>query len=237
MKKQNRIHTFALSMMMTGLSVMPVWAFSGTLDLGQQLDTVTCINHTTGEAVAALPSVDGRFDCSALPRSDGDLIGVVLYGMAGVVDPNPNPTPCIITYQESDPGPGFEPVGQLQLGECATIDGAIDIPSDPQDPSTWDIFGLEAGAPTTVRLTLEPVQGNAQWILAVGDGENIVQDCSGLTCEAQVNAGIVDAIVLGSAPASYRLTVEFLQGSGGSFAASRSTPMLSVGEPYNLGIR
>lgn len=80
MKNQHRIHTFALSMLMTGLSVMPVWAFNGQIDSGF-LETVTCVNHDTGQAVPGTVSGAG-FDCSALPRGEGDRIGVVLVGTA-----------------------------------------------------------------------------------------------------------------------------------------------------------
>jgi hypothetical protein len=133
MKKQNRIHTFALSMMMTGLSVMPVWAFSGQIDSGL-LETVTCINHETGQAAPGTVSGVG-FDCSALPRDPGDRIGVVLVGTSDT------PPPCD-TVQEVEPNNDinqgqFQDLGALEAGGCAAVAAStsVGIGSDPNNPN------------------------------------------------------------------------------------------------------
>lgn len=137
MKKQNRIHTFALSMMMTGLSVMPVWAFSGQIDSGA-LETVTCINHSTGQAAPGTLSGTG-FDCSALPRSDGDAIGVVLLGRASGVPPVAS---CEQPLQEIEPNDDinqgqFQDVGVLEAGGCVAVAASTSVGagSDPNNPN------------------------------------------------------------------------------------------------------
>src|SRR5688572_11394509 len=125
MKKQNRIHTFALSMMMTGLSVMPVWAFSGQIDSGA-LDTVTCINHSTGQAVPGTLSGAG-FDCSALPRSNGDSIGVVLLGSASGGPDEPPVVGCDQPLQEMEPNNDInqaQDLGALEAGGCIAVAGS-----------------------------------------------------------------------------------------------------------------
>jgi hypothetical protein len=137
MKKQNRIHTFALSMMMTGLSVMPVWAFSGQIDSGS-LETVTCINHSTGQSAPGTVSGAG-FDCSALRQGPGDSIGVVLLGRA---NGEPPVVGCEQPLQETEPNDDinqdqFQDLSTLEAGGCIAVAASTSVGagSDPNNPN------------------------------------------------------------------------------------------------------
>ena len=137
MKKQNCLHTFALSMLMTGLSVMPVGAFSGQITSGS-LETVTCINHDTGEAAPGTVSATG-FDCHALPSQPGDFIGVVL---SGTMDGNPPPPPngCEPSQTEMEPNNQMNQAQDLGMvqGDCGiSVTGktAVGYGSDANNPA------------------------------------------------------------------------------------------------------
>lgn len=84
MKMMKRMQTVALSVALTGLSTLPVWAFTGEVDPSAVApDTVTCINYTTNESVPGQLLSSGQFDCSGLDYQQGEHIGVVLSGLAG----------------------------------------------------------------------------------------------------------------------------------------------------------
>lgn len=140
MKKQNRLHTFALSMLMTGLSVMPVGAFSGQITSGS-LETVTCINHDTGEAAPGTVSATG-FDCQALPSQPGDFIGVVLSGTTGGGgNEPPPPVGCEPSQTEMEPNNQMNQAQDLGMvqGDCGisvTGQTAVGYGSDANNPAS-----------------------------------------------------------------------------------------------------
>jgi hypothetical protein len=126
-------------MLMTGLSVMPVWAFSGQIDSGS-LETVTCINHDMGQAAPGTVSATG-FDCRALSSQPGDFIGVVLSGTTGN-EPPPPPDGCEPLQAEVEPNNEMEraqDLGALQ-GDCNSISvtgqTSAGYGSDPDNPAS-----------------------------------------------------------------------------------------------------
>jgi len=185
MKKQNRIHTFALSMMMTGLSVMPVWAFSGQIDSDSQLETVTCINHSTGQAVPGIVS-GARFDCSALPQNLGDSIGVVLLGPGGDLPPPCNGSD--VSIQEVEPNNDINQAQDLGALDCIimvtgeTTAGFIDPDNpDPNADADWYVISLAGAAQPQVEFL--DFEGLLSFSLVDFSTEQDVDvECNGTTC-------------------------------------------------------
>jgi hypothetical protein len=163
MKKQNRLHTFALSMLMTGLSVMPVGAFSGQIDSGV-LETVTCINHDTGEAAPGTVSATG-FDCQALPSQPGEVIGVVLSGTTDGNGPPP-PDGCQPSQTEMEPNNEMNQAQELGMvqGDCrisVTGQTTVGYGSDANNPAPntdvdWYVVDMsQASQPMVAFLNFE----------------------------------------------------------------------------------
>ena len=98
-------------------------------------------NYTTGATVAA-QSIDGRFDCSALPKQQGDAIGTVLFGMAGDgPGGGSGGGSCAQPLQEvesnDDINQGqFQDLGTLQAGGCIAVAASTSAGygSDPNNP-------------------------------------------------------------------------------------------------------
>jgi hypothetical protein len=232
MKKQNRIHTFALSMMMTGLSVMPVWAFSGQIDSGA-LDTVTCINHSTGQAVPGTLSGAG-FDCSALPMSDGDSIGVVLLGRASG-DPVVDPVGCDQPLKEMEPNNNInqgQDLGALEAGGCVTVAGSSSggfgtDPSNPPPNADEDWYVLNIAQASQPIFTLD-VDFFFQ-VIDLDTGEQVEVNCGAEGC---VILGQATRVAVGVAPVeTTAYTLQFSDGSANTGLQSLSKSTRGVGQP------
>ena len=234
MKKQNRIHTFALSMMMTGLSVMPVWAFSGQIDSDSQLETVTCINHSTGQAVPGTVS-GARFDCSALPQNLGDSIGVVLLGPGGETPPCDGDVPI----QEAEPNNDIDQaqdLGALQGGCSITVTGqtTVGIGPDPNNPNPgadFDWYTINTSGASQPVFSLPGFNGN--WFFAVVDLDTDQQldvQCSDAGCVILGQPSRIALLLLTEEAAAY--TLQFSDGAtnAGLQSLSRSTYGRQMGQ-------
>src|SRR5690606_10385451 len=128
-----RVRHLALSVVVSGLVALP--AIAQTLSF----DAVTCLNHSTGQAVVgSLQS--GGIDCSGLQTQPGDPVGVVLSGVADGSGGGGGSTSCNpsqpISEQEPNDWPEVNEVGDLSGGGCVTISGNIHTGYDnPQQPN------------------------------------------------------------------------------------------------------
>lgn len=176
MKKLNRMHTFALSVAMTGLSMMPAWAFSGQIDSGL-LETVTCINYDTGQAVPGTAGVGG-FDCSALPKGLEDRIGVVLVGTS-----EENSGSCN-TVQEVEPNNDinqgqFQDLGMLEAGGCvavkaSTTAGYGDDPNNPDPNADVDWYVIDTSRTAQPMFSFRDFEGSALYgVFDVDTGDRL----------------------------------------------------------------
>lgn len=224
MKKQNRIHTFALSMMMTGLSVMPVWAFSGQIDSGS-LDTVTCINHSTGQAVPGTVSAVG-FDCSALPRSDGDSIGVVLLGRTSGAPPVVG---CEQPLQEMEPNNDInqgQDLGALEAGGCIAVAGSASVgfgtdPNNPPPNADIDWYELNIAQASQPIFTLD-----VDFFFVVVDldtGDQVEVNCGAEGCAILGQATRVAVAVAPEEATAYTLQFSDGPANAGLQSLSKST--------------
>jgi hypothetical protein len=231
MKKQNRIHTFALSMMMTGLSVMPVWAFSGQLDSGF-LETVTCINYSTGQAVPGTVS-SGGFECSALPRSAGDSIGVVLLGSASAGG-EPPVGGCEQPLKEMEPNNNSnqaQDLGVLEAGGCITVAGSSSggFGTDPSNPppnadQDWYVLNIAQASQPIFTLDVD------FYFLAIDldTGEPVEVNCGAEGCAI---LGQATRVGVGVAPVeATAYTLQFSDGPANTGLQSLSKSTHGVGQ-------
>jgi hypothetical protein len=204
MKMMKALRTVALSMTLTGLSTLPVAAFSGSVDPAAITpDAVTCINYTTGLSAPGQLLNAGQFDCSGLDYEQDDRIGVVLLGNAGG---GSGPGQCE-KIQES-PKTGFTIVGELAPNQCVTIVGKIDRPFDQNNLDTWDFFRIALDGPTTLSLLFESSAKTGFGMAVVNPKTGkFVTSCKTFDCQAAVKAGDSDIAVIGETPAQYRLTI------------------------------
>ena len=178
---------FVGSVMAIGLAVLPAWGLSGSINDGT-LDTVSCLNHTTGMAVPA--TVTGNmFDCSTLPATETDQVGIVSTGTGGGVAP---PTGQCQPVTDAEPnGQRAQPqnIGALTATQCVRVTGNISVGyNDVQNPAPGtdlDYFLLNVAGLTRVRLT--PVQLSGRFALGIADpatdatipveqvGQNLIQ--------------------------------------------------------------
>ena len=229
MKKQNRIHTFALSMMMTGLSVMPVWAFSGQIDSGS-LETVACINHSTGQAVPGTVSTAG-FDCSALPRSDGDSIGVVLLGRTSG---EPPVVGCEQPLQEIEPNDDinqdqFQDLGALEAGGCVAVAASTSVGagSDPNNPNPnvdtdWYVINT-SGASQPVVDFLDFTGRLFFGVFDLDTQQRLEVQCSDAGCVILGQPTSIAIFIFTEEATAYTLQFSDGSGNGGLQSLSKST--------------
>ena len=202
----------AIPVMTLGLYAMPAAAIDGTVN-GLQLDTVTCLNHITGEAAVG-QITGGGFNCSALGASQGDSVGVVLNGIT-TDGPIPgeectNPTPV----QEQEPNDGTD-TAQVLPGPCVLISGQTSG-GTPEAPDI-DAFRLNLSGSTTLQFTLTPT--GAQLGLAFFDSSNpsqplgVCAEQSGTTVQtcqltSPPSVTVLDIVVFGvGTPGSYTLNI------------------------------
>jgi hypothetical protein len=232
MKKQNRIHTFALSMMMTGLSVLPVWAFSGQVDSGA-LDAVTCINHSTGQAVPGTLSGAG-FDCSALPRNNGDSIGVVLLGSASGGPDEPPVVGCDQPLQEMEPNNDinqgqFQDLGALEAGGCVAVAASTSVGagSDPNNPNPnadmdWYVLNT-SGASQPVVDFLDFNGGLAFGVFDLDTQQRLEVQCSDAGCAILGQPARIAVLIFTEEATAYTLRFSDGLANGGLQSLSKST--------------
>jgi hypothetical protein len=163
MKKLNRMHTFTLSVVMTGLSMMPVWAFSGEIDAGL-LETVTCINYDTGQAVSGTAGVGG-FDCSALTRGLEDRIGVVLVGTSEEGPGECNPVQEVESNNDINQGQ-FQDLGTLEAGGCVAVKASTSVgfgddPNNPDPNADVDWYVIDTSRTAQPMFSLRDFDGTA----------------------------------------------------------------------------
>jgi hypothetical protein len=95
----------------------------------------------------------------------------------------------------------------LAPNQCVTIEGQIDRPFNQQDPTTLDIFRVALTGPTNLSLLLEPGE-DVGWGMGIGDPQTgQFTGCEGPSCQAALNTGLVDIVVVAGASARYRLTI------------------------------
>lgn len=224
MRKLNRLHTFALSVAMTGLSMMPVWAFSGQIDSGS-LETVTCINYDTGQAVSGTAGVGG-FDCSALSRGLEDRIGVVLVGTS-----EEQPPPCG-TVQEVESNDDIDQAQDLgDLGDCGSItvvgrttSGFVDPDKrDPNADADWYVINIAGAAQPQIEF-LDFI-GMLSFRLVDFFTENMVDvECDRATCAILGQHDTVALRVTTQEPSPYTLKFSDRVASQGLSSSSSATP-------------
>ena len=161
---------FVGSVMAIGLAVLPAWGLSGTFTDGM-LETVSCLNHTTGMAVPA--TVTGNmFDCSTLPSTPTDRVGIVSTGTGGGTPP---PTGQCTPVTDTEPnGQRTQPqdIGAITAVQCVRVTGNVSVGygdiQSPNPSTDIDYFLLTVTGLTRVRIT--PVQlGTGRFALGVKD--------------------------------------------------------------------
>jgi hypothetical protein len=211
---------------------MPVWAFSGQIDSGA-LDTVTCINHSTGQAVSGTLSGAG-FDCSALPMRDGDSIGVVLLGRASG-DPVVDPVGCAQPLKEMEPNNNInqaQDLGALEAGGCITVAGSSlgGFGTDPNSPppnADQDWYVLNIAQASQPIFTLD-VDFFFQ-VIDLDTGEQVEVNCGAEGC---VIFGQATRVAVGVAPVeTTAYTLQFSDGSANTGLQSLSKSTHGVGQP------
>jgi hypothetical protein len=205
-----RVRHLALSVVVSGLVALPAMAQTFSFD------AVTCLNHSTGQAVVgSLQS--GGIDCSGLQTQPGDPVGVVLNGVADGSGGGGGPVSCDqsqpISEQEPNDWPEVNEVGDLSGGGCVTISGNIhtgyDNPQQPNPQRDADNFVVFVAPQGSYGMTLS---GGA--IAGVFDGRSgeFLTECQG-SCTLQAPSDVLVVEVLAQQPTAYTLQIASDSGS------------------------
>jgi hypothetical protein len=222
-----RVRHLALSVVASGLVTFPAVAQTFSFD------AVTCLNHSTGQAVVgSLQS--GGIDCSGLQTQLGDPIGVVLNGVAdgGSGGGGGGSTSCDqsqpISEQEPNDWPEVNEVGDLSGGGCVTISGNIhtgyDNPQQPNPERDADNYVVYVAQQGSYGMTLS---GGA--IAGVFDGRSgeFLTECQG-SCTLQAPSDVLVVEVLAQQPTAYTLQIASDNGgqpsAPGADSLTRQTP-------------
>ncbi len=182
---------WALALMLISLCAISGSALEGeTQDM--TLDTVTCLNHTTGEAAVGVVT-GSAFDCSALAADEGDIVGVVLLGTTPMSSGGETCT-NLQSIREEEPNNTRENAQELPQ-PCVSIRGNANTSND------LDAFRLHLPAPTRLRFTLSPSPGTALDIVFF-DGTTVERlgTCGEMgsqerTCQGLFSPAIVDIVI------------------------------------------
>ena len=208
-----RFRHFSLAVLIAGLCALPAGAQNLTFD------SVTCLNHSTGEAAAGSIQ-SGGIECSGLPIQPGDHIGVVLSGVAGGVGtPTPTPNPGGQCQAISEQEPNDETVqdgGTLASGTCLQIDGSTHTGyGDPQNPAPGfdqDQYLIFVQGVTSIELSGEATGPISFDLYDPQTNESLA--CTEMICT--VPAGVTEVVlwIASQDAATYNLEVK-AGGAGG----------------------
>ena len=204
-----RFRHFSLALLIAGLCALP----AGAQNLA--FDSVTCLNHSTGE-VAAGSIQNGGIECSGLPTQPGDHIGVVLSGIA-----NDGGTPpqgqCQAVSEQEPNDETVQEAGTLAGGGCLQIDGSTQSGyGDPQNPAPGfdqDQYLILAQGVTRLELTGEATGPISFDLYDPQTNESLA--CTEMTCT--VPAGVTEVVlwIASQDAATYHLEVK-AGGAGGA---------------------
>jgi hypothetical protein len=226
-----RLQQIALSVVVSGLVALPLSAHTLNLDT---FDTITCLNHSTGQAVVGSLQ-NGAVSCSGLQSQDGDHIGIVLSGGSG--DGGGGGSPCQQVREQEPNDREFQEVGTLASGTCMSFEGSIHTGyGDPNNPTQGydnDNYLITPQGISSVQLAVE---ASGQVALDVYDpytGESLA--CQGDVCTIPAGLDAVGLWIAAPAATSYRVQVQ----AGGSGTGPGFQGMSEVGNhvQVNSGLR
>ncbi len=220
------IRTMALSAMMTGLVALSADAVE------LRLDTVTCINHSTGQAVAG-QTQGGQIDCAGLDTERGDSVGIVLLGTAEGGNGGGGGGGECDEIEEQEPNDRqIQDLGTLRSQECIeVVDASITAAFDSNNPerSDLDFYGVRLSGVSNIRLELKP-QGGVRFGYVPFDANpgDILAECRSTTCEFSARVSALGVLVVAERPADYSLVIADAAGGvrRSLRVSSAATPML-----------
>jgi hypothetical protein len=225
-----RLQQIALSVVVSGLVALPLSAQTLNLDT---FDLVTCLNHSTGQAVVGSLQ-NGAVSCSGLQSQSGDHIGVVLSGAGGGNVPD---TECQQVREQEPNDREFQEAGTLAAGACLSVEGSIHTGyGDPNNPTQGydnDNYLITPQGISSVQLAVE---ASGQVALDVYDpytGESLA--CQGDVCTIPAGLDAVGLWIAAPVATSYRVQVQ----AGGSGTGPGFQGMSEVGNhvQVNSGLR
>ena len=226
-----RFRQFSLAVLIAGLCALP----AGAQNLA--FDSVTCLNHSTGE-VAAGSLQNGGIECSGLPTQPGDHIGVVLSGVA-----NDGGTPpqgqCQAVSEQEPNDETVQEVGTLAGGGCLQIDGSTQSGyGDPQNPAPGfdqDQYLILVQGVTSLELTGEATGPISFDLYDPQTKESLV--CTEMTCT--VPAGVTEVVlwIASQDAATYHLEVKAGGAGGAGGLGSQSTNLTANRLQRHSGLR